>query len=376
MEILNIIQGTNLGGMEQASLRLMCGLKEQGHAVRVLSLNPVGTLGPLLEKSGIVAKGLPYLGRGGWRSYRLLKKELQASRADALLMTGHHLLSMIALGNLCAGRRVLAVHLHHEGVKPAWQWRLIYWIACRRFPAITFPSEFIRKEAERIYPQVRLRAHTVRNPLCAPELPSAAGRQLARRELGLPEGASIIGNAGWLIGRKRFDVFLRVAQKVAESVPNSLFVIAGDGEEKARLQSLARELNIAGRVIWLGWQKELTSFYRSLDVMLFNSDWDAMGLSPLEAMSYAVPLVASVQHGGLGEIVDKDEYGYLIDDHDVAALSGKVLELLQNPETARRVGLAGRRRVLEVSNAEEHVAIIRSLLAGDAVPTVRAENVA
>jgi hypothetical protein len=52
MNIINIMQGTDLGGMEQASLRLMLGLKELGHSLQVLSLNPIGGLGPLLEPRG------------------------------------------------------------------------------------------------------------------------------------------------------------------------------------------------------------------------------------------------------------------------------------------------------------------------------------
>jgi len=364
MKIINIIQGTDLGGMEKASFRLMLGLKESGHSLEVLSLNPIGSLGSLLEKHSISVKGLPYLGKGGWRSFLLLKRELNGVQADALIMTGHHLLSMIAMGDLCAGRRILAIHFHHSGVKPDWQWRLIYRIACERFQAITFPSDFVRKEAEAFYRPVKSLSHTVRNPLSIPPLSGAENRRKARRALGLPEDALVIGNAGWLIPRKRFDVFLQVARKVAEDMPNTLFLIAGDGEERLRLEALAKQMNVADRVKWLGWQKDLTLFFQCLDVMLFNSDWDAMGLSPLEAMSHAVPLVASVQQGGLKEIIDKEDYGFLIPTHDVDLLAGKTIYFLKNPHEARKVALAGRHRVETVSNIEQHAKIIESLILG------------
>ncbi len=71
------------------------------------------------------------------------------------------------------------------------------------------------------------------------------------------------------------------------------------------LQRLAASLGIATPgVIWTGWLTDLTPFYAGIDVLLFNSDWDALGLTPVEAMSYGVPVVASVEHGGLGEILD------------------------------------------------------------------------
>jgi len=123
-------------------------------------------------------------------------------------------------------------------------------------------------------------------------------------------------------------------------------------------------LKIADRVKWLGWQKDLTPFFQCLDVMLFNSDWDAMGLAPLEAMSHCVPLVASVQQGGLKEIISNEEYGFLIPTHDVIALADKIIYFLQNPHKARSVASAGRQRVEVVSNPEELSKRIESLLLG------------
>lgn len=361
MRIVNIMQGTHLGGTEHASLRLMQGLLAAGHACEVVSLTPLGTLAPLLREHGIPASGLSYSGKGGWRSFFLLRRTLRSVKADALLMTGHNLLAMLALGDLCRGKRILAVHFHHTGVKPSWQWRLIYRIACRYFQAVTFPCDFIRLEAEMLFPALKSLAHTVRNPLEFPALPSVSERESARAALDLDSSAPIIGNAGWLIPRKRFDVFLRVAQKVSQALPNAQFLIAGDGDELQRLQMLAKELNIADRVKWLGWQENLAHFYQALNVMLFNSDFDAMGLSPLEAVSYGVPLVASVKHGGLKEIVSDDEYGSLISAHDIDALAAKVVYFIRNEAQARKTALACREKIMQLSNAENIIQEVEML---------------
>jgi glycosyltransferase involved in cell wall biosynthesis len=362
MRIVNIIQGTNLGGMEQASLRLMIGLKERGHSSEVVSLNPIGGLGLLLAEQNIPAVGLPYLGMGGWRSFLLLRRMLRSVKADAMLMTGHNLMAMLAMGDLCRDRRVLAVHFHHTGVKPLWQWRLIYRIACNRFKAITFPSDFVRHEAEAIYQPVKTLSHTVYNPIPAWPLPTVEERQQARKKLGLPLETPIIGNAGWLIQRKRFDVFLRTAKLILQRIPKALFLIAGDGEERARLEGLSRELNIEEHVKWLGWQKDMSRFYKCLDVMLFNSDWDAVGLTPIEAICHGVPLVASVQQGGLNEILNKDDYGFLITRHDIESLAEKAVFFLENPQDGYKVALAGRERIVEVSNTQRIAKEIESLL--------------
>lgn len=352
MKILNLIQCANLGGMEQASLRLMKGLKARGHDVRLLSLNPIGGLGPLLQVAGIPHEGLPYVGKGGWRTMLQLRRKLRESNADALLMTGHHLLGMLTLGGFCRGRRVLTIHFHHAGVKSTRQWRMIYRLACSRFQAITFPSDFIRQEAERIHPPVAALAHTIRYPLNMPVLPTAEQKQAARRELGLPPDGPVIGNAGWLIPRKRFDVFLRTAAIIAARCPEARFVIAGDGGERSQLEALAASLNLTDRLIWAGWVQNMETFYHSLDVLLFNSDWDAMGLTPLEAVSYGVPVVTSVVNGGLKEILSSPEWGFLLDRHDLESLADAVLYQLQNPSAARKTGLAGREHVRSISDPE------------------------
>lgn len=352
MNILNLIQCANLGGMEQASLRLMRGLQARGHDVRLLSLNPIGRLGPLLSAARIPHDGLPYAGWGGWRILRRLRRELKRNSAEALLMTGHHLAAMSALGDIAKGRRVLAIHFHHTGVKPNWQWRLIYHLACARFQAITFPSDFIRREAERIYPPVAAWAWTIRNPLFVPPLPTPEQKQAARRSLGLPPGVPIVGNAGWLIPRKRFDVFLRTAAVIAVRCPETHFVIAGDGPERSRLETMAGNLNLSDRLTWTGWVPNMDDFFCSLDVLLFHSDWDAMGNTPLEAMSYGIPVVASVINGGLKEVLSAPEYGFLLDRHETDTLAKIAADLAEDSRSAKTLGMAGRERIRRMSNPE------------------------
>ncbi len=352
MKILNLIQCANLGGMEQVSLRLMRGLQARGHELRLLCLNPIGGLGPLLQASGIPFEGLPYAGRGGWRILPSLRRKFHEYPADAMIMTGHHLLAMPTMGNFAKGHRILAIHFHHAGEKPEWQWRLIYRVACSRFQAITFPADFIRQEAERIYPPVAALAHTVRNPLFMPALPTAEQKKAARRTLGLPMDGPIIGNAGWLIPRKRFDVFLQTAALILARCPEAHFVIAGNGGERVRLQALAARLNLTGRLTWTGWVQNMETFYHSLDVLLFNSDWDALPTTPLEAMSHGVPVVASVLNGGLKEIISAPDWGFLLNRHEPETLAEAVVHLLQNPAAAARISKAGRERIRLTSDPE------------------------
>jgi glycosyltransferase involved in cell wall biosynthesis len=366
MRVLNVMQCTELGGMEQASLRLMNGLQARGHPCRVVSVNPVGRLGPTLAAQGIPAVGVPFRGRLGWRSHLRLRRAIRDGmrQADALLMTGPTLSGVLALGRRRATRQVLAVHFHHTGVKPPWAWRGLYRLITARFDAVTFPSDFIRAEAEALWPPLRPIAHTVRNPLPLPEPTDGAARAEARRALGLPADAPVVGNAGWLIPRKRFDVFLRAAAVVRRSAPEAAFVIAGDGPERAALEALAGEVGVAPALRWLGWQRDLASFYRALDVLLFNADWDTFPTTPLEAMAYGLPVVASALHSGLKEVIARREDGFLIAEHDHERLGGEVVRLLTDPAARSAAGRGGRARVAAVCDADACVTAVERLLTG------------
>ena len=114
---------------------------------------------------------------------------------------------------------------------------------------------------------------------------------------------------------------------------------------------------------WLGWQSDLSEFYAGIDVLLFNSDWDAFGLTPVEAMSYGRPVVASVVNGGLKEAIIDDRVGILLGAHKPASLADAVLRAL-SPEGAG-IGLNARKRVAAMSDPEQIAEEVEHLLKGD-----------
>ena len=112
----------------------------------------------------------------------------------------------------------------------------------------------------------------------------------------------------------------------------------------------------------MGWLKGLDDFYKSLNVMLFNSDWDAMGRTPLEAMSHGVPTVASVLNGGLGEMISDKSMGFFINTHDIDKMSSEIIRIAQNPETANAYAVCGNQRIREVGSAKQHTLRVLSAL--------------
>lgn len=354
MKIIILIQCTNLGGMEHNMLLLIDEIKKMNVEVEVVSINPIGKLGELLEARGIQCEGSSYLGPWGFFSILKLHRILASKTADGLLMIGHNLMGELALGKLWKKHRVLSIHFHHKGVKSPLGWRLIYGIAVMKFRAIVFVSKYIMDEAISISPFLAKLSIMVSTPVHA-QIPFSDHVKIdARRTLGISENNIVVGNAGWLITRKRWDVYLAVAAEVLKSDPQIRFLIAGDGPERANLEKQARDLGIADMIIWIGWQSKLLPFYQAIDILLFNSDWDAQARTPLEAMSYGIPLVSSILAGGTQEVIYNDSMGYLIDQHDVGKLSAIILKLAHDPELRKLVGENERRRISEYGSPKVH----------------------
>jgi glycosyltransferase involved in cell wall biosynthesis len=353
MRIVNIIQCSNLGGMEQASLQLMQALQQRGHHLSVISLHTLGGLATKLESSGIPALGLGYGSSPFWRWLWQLRRELRRQQPECLLLTGHSLPALLAIAGVCPGRRILAIHFHHTGVKPGWFWRIYYALASHMVNAVTFPSDFVRHEAIRIYPPLASKAHTVRNPIKATAPITTEEREAARAWFGLPANGPIIGNAGWLIPRKRFDVFLHTAAVILKHRPDARFLIAGDGPERDQLNALAQDLELGHAVVWAGWVQNMRTVYAALDVLIFNSDWDAMGLTPIEATMHGIPVVCSVLHGGLAEVLCPGVQASVLNTHDTQALALAALRVLENPSESAEITDQARAQLETLSDPDQ-----------------------
>jgi glycosyltransferase involved in cell wall biosynthesis len=172
-------------------------------------------------------------------------------------------------------------------------------------------------------------------------------------DLGLPDGAPLVGVACRLDAWKGVDVFLRAAAEVRRSVPGARFIVVGGaivGQEayERDLQRLAGDLGLGDIVRFAGWRygpDQMPDVMRSLHVLALPSkEPEPFGLVLLEAMASGVPTVAT-DHGGPREICVAGETGLLVPPNDVPAMAVAIQTLLADPDRARRMGEMGRRRV-------------------------------
>jgi glycosyltransferase involved in cell wall biosynthesis len=177
-------------------------------------------------------------------------------------------------------------------------------------------------------------------------------------------GYPVIFFCGRLDIEKGVDRLLRAFHDVASVNGDVVLRIAGQGPERARLESLARELGVEKRVSFLGWidppeiEKELSSAW----LLAAPSLWaEPLGLVALEAIVRGVPVVAS-SSGGFAETVENDITGLLVPNGDVTALAEALRSIVAGEKFADGVSADGIRRLADRHDVTRHVDTIRVLL--------------
>ena len=162
-----------------------------------------------------------------------------------------------------------------------------------------------------------------------------------RRELGIPDTTALVGIVARLTAIKNHRLFLDAARLIVEAGQEAMFLIVGDGELRADLEAYVAELKLAERVIFTGWRRDLPRIYADLDVVALSSLNEGTPVSLIEAMAAAKPVVAT-RVGGVSDVILDKESGYLVQSKDAEGLARGILDLLQAPDRARKMGLAGR----------------------------------
>jgi glycosyltransferase involved in cell wall biosynthesis len=176
----------------------------------------------------------------------------------------------------------------------------------------------------------------------------------ARSLLGLPANKFTVLQLGRMVPRKGVDTVIQATAllRSQHGIDAQLLVVGGDihaagrdGPEMARLHALAERLGISGHVRFVGQKPraELRTWYSAADVFVTTPWYEPFGITPVEAMACARPVVGS-EVGGIKSTVVDGSTGFLVPSRDPKAVADRLATLQRNPLLARSMGDAGLRR--------------------------------
>ncbi|MBK9313215.1 MAG: glycosyltransferase [Acidobacteria bacterium] len=206
---------------------------------------------------------------------------------------------------------------------------------------------------------------TVYNGLDLNRITSHMSRDEIALLLNLPGGNNqryITILANLLHPVKDHPTFLRAAQLVKQSVPDARFIIAGEGPLQEQTKLFAEELGLSNDVLFTGICKHVAELLSISEICVLSSKSEGFSNSILEYMGAGRPVVAT-DVGGARESIIEGKTGYLVQPGDHQMMASRIIDLLSNPEEARRMGQLGRQIVEQKFSCQAQVDSIERLYA-------------
>lgn len=180
----------------------------------------------------------------------------------------------------------------------------------------------------------------------------------SRRRLGISRRRFVVLQLGRMVPRKGVDTVIQAVAmlRARHGIDAELVIVGGDASgpqgrdaiELARLRNVASDLGISPYVRFTGQQPraELRHYYSAADVFASMPWYEPFGITPVEAMACARPVIGA-DVGGIKSTVLDGVTGYLVPARDCASLAERLARLQRQPELARAMGEAGRERACE-----------------------------
>jgi phosphatidyl-myo-inositol dimannoside synthase len=317
---------------------------ERGNSYRFLSLNdPQGLHTVRVGSSEFVVSGYAHA-----KSQFVFAALKAAGRKPSLVIALHPHLAPIVRAMTFRSRKFRSIVFAH-GIEV---WQPLGWprgAALRRADLVIGPSS---DTVQHLITQQGIRAEKVQRLPWGLD-PEFEARLAAGVSTSLPAGFPRNGKVILTVGRwdpaeryKGADTIIAALPRVLQTAPDAFLVLIGGGEDRPRLEQLARDRGVSDRAAFLQnlSPDELFACYAACNVFALPSRGEGFGLVFLEAMAHGKPVIGG-EHGGTPDVIENAVTGLLVPHGDVERLSTALETLLLDPQFAGRMGTRGLERV-------------------------------
>jgi glycosyltransferase involved in cell wall biosynthesis len=348
IRILQLIDGLNIGGAEVLLRDLCTGLQERGFEVGVGYSTP----GPIiqdLQAIGIQPVHLPKLARIDPVRYGSGLMRLITSFKPHIVHT--HLFKSDFHGRIAAAlcnTPVIISTLHNNDPWARhWLFGPVYGFTARqasRLIAVApevkeFHAQYSKIPADKIV--------TILNGVNIDRFRENkfAGLQV-RQGFNITPTTPLVGIIGRLKPQKDHATFLFAAAEILKKIPQTRFLIVGDGPLRSELESQAANLQIKDAVIFCGVRSDIPAILSALDILVMSSRWEGLPITLLEGMASGRAIVTTAVPGIL-DVIEPEKTALTIAPGDSLALANACTDLLADPSKRVELGEQALKSVLE-----------------------------
>jgi glycosyltransferase involved in cell wall biosynthesis len=341
--VAHILPWSGLGGVEVATLRLIAATQDRFRHVPFL-----------LEDAADVRREFDALGipvrtyvpptpsvRHGLRYYReshAVAQLLQDERVQIVHFSDMKAAEHNSLAALLAGCRQIC-HVRVSMPEVSLRNRLSY------LPVQLFL--FVSREAQQSFgsPRARQRSRVVYDAVEMPEPVAAEIPAQVRQELGIQEGRPVVGTVARVSAQKDYRTLALAAVEVLAQRPDTLFLIVGDNSRVElnrrhfeEIEAELKRLGVRESFLFTGHRSDVKRLITAMDFCVLSTHREGFPLSILETMAMGKAVIAT-SVGGIPEIVQPAQNGYLVPHQDSSALAASILQLIQHPDEAIQMGM-------------------------------------
>ena len=345
IRVLFVVPALPVGGAERHLTTMLPRMDPARFTPSVICIGEEGELFSTLRAAGIEAAALRLHKRQAVRALIELVMMMRRTRPDVVVVQGYNAETLGRIAARIAGVKHAINWVHNaSGLVRRGPVRRTVDRALTRWTSAYFGVAEAQRPylvAELGHPDDKIRVIYNGVDLAQFSISTDGG---VRAEFGFAENDPVVGIVAVLRPEKDHVNLLRAARTVVDELTNARFLIIGEGPTRPQLEALCTELGITPNVRFAGSRDDVARLLPAIDVFVLTSTSECFPISVLEAMACARPAVCSAV-GGIPEVIKDGETGYLVPPKDPPQLAARLVRLLQDPLTARRMGCAARARV-------------------------------
>lgn len=345
MRIMYIIDSLKVGGAEMLLLAMVRSYHKD-HDVSVVYF----THGPLYEDMAQMGIKIHRISTMGIKDPRVMPRLITLMNQEKPDVVHTHLSKSDFSGIMAAA--IAGVSVRISSIHNVDPWREKWYLnafmrqwmgSCQMMIAVT---EDVRKYVLETTRYSQEKVVTIANGVDLNRFDPNSVQPLDKTAWGIEPDSLTVGMIGRLEEQKGHSILLKTAAIVTEAVPNARFVIVGDGPLRADLEKMRDDLGLQGKAVFTGILRDIPGVLATLDVVTFSSLWEGLPVALLEAMSMGKPMVSTAV-GGIPDVITEGENGMLVPKENPEALAEKLIQVLQDPALAARIGAAARKTIEE-----------------------------
>ena len=345
IRVLFVVPALPVGGAERHVTTMLPRMNPARFTPSVICIGEEGELFSTLRAAGIEAAALRLHKRQAGRALIDLVMMMRRTRPDVVVVQGYNAETLGRIAARIAGVKHTINWVHNaSGLVQRGTVRRTVDRALTRWTSAYFGVAEAQRPylvAELGHPDDKIRVIYNGVDLAQFSISTDGG---VRAEFGFAENDPVVGIVAVLRPEKDHVSLLRAARTVVDELTNARFLIIGDGPTRPQLEALCTELGITPNVRFAGSRDDVARLLPAIDVFVLTSTSECFPISVLEAMACARPAVCTAV-GGIPEMINDGETGYLVPPKDPPQLAARLVRLLRDPQTARRMGGAARDRV-------------------------------